>query len=189
MSKIAFKSNESGTATFTIEAPATNTNRIFELPDEAGKILTNATPGTVLQVVQGTTTTPVFVSTLNYTDTTLSASITPTSATSKILVLVSQNTGLERTGSDRNTIEYKILRNAVEIYNNPIILSFIGGVNPNNEIRLRGNIFSSVLDDPNTTTSITYKTQGRPTETSAGGRATFQIIDGVSSITLMEIAG
>ena len=41
MSKIAIKGNESGTATFTIEAPATNTDRIFELPDEAGKVLTD----------------------------------------------------------------------------------------------------------------------------------------------------
>ena len=42
MSKIAIKGNESGTATFTIEAPATNTDRTFELPDEAGKVLTDA---------------------------------------------------------------------------------------------------------------------------------------------------
>ena len=41
MSKISLKPALSGTATFTIEAPATNTDRIFELPDEAGKILTN----------------------------------------------------------------------------------------------------------------------------------------------------
>ena len=41
MSKIAITGNESGTATFTIEAPATNTDRIFELPDEAGKVLTD----------------------------------------------------------------------------------------------------------------------------------------------------
>ena len=41
MSKIAIKGNESGTATFTIEAPATNTNRVLELPDEAGKVLTD----------------------------------------------------------------------------------------------------------------------------------------------------
>ena len=40
MSKIAIKGNESGTATFTIEAPATNTDRTFSLPDEAGKVLT-----------------------------------------------------------------------------------------------------------------------------------------------------
>ena len=41
MSKISLKPASSGTATFTIEAPATNTDRIFELPDEAGKVLTD----------------------------------------------------------------------------------------------------------------------------------------------------
>ena len=41
MSKIAFKPNESGTGTFEIQAPATNTNRVLELPDEAGKVLTD----------------------------------------------------------------------------------------------------------------------------------------------------
>ena len=41
MSKIALKSAEAGTATFTIQAPATNTNRVLELPDEAGKVLTD----------------------------------------------------------------------------------------------------------------------------------------------------
>ena len=41
MSKISLKPASSGSATFTIEAPATNTDRIFELPDEAGKVLTD----------------------------------------------------------------------------------------------------------------------------------------------------
>ena len=39
MSKIAFKPNESGTATFEIQAPATNTNRTLTLPDSAGELL------------------------------------------------------------------------------------------------------------------------------------------------------
>ena len=41
MSKISLQPNASGTATFTIEAPATNTDRVLELPDEAGKVLTD----------------------------------------------------------------------------------------------------------------------------------------------------
>ena len=41
MSKIALKANDSGTGTFEIQVPATNTNRVLELPDEAGKILTD----------------------------------------------------------------------------------------------------------------------------------------------------
>ena len=41
MSKISLKANESGTGTFEIQAPATNTHRVLELPDEAGKVLTD----------------------------------------------------------------------------------------------------------------------------------------------------
>jgi hypothetical protein len=42
MSKIALTPNASGTGTFTIAAPNSNTNRTLTLPDEAGTVLTNA---------------------------------------------------------------------------------------------------------------------------------------------------
>jgi hypothetical protein len=43
LSKISLKGNTSGTGTFTIEAPASNSNRTFNLPDEAGTLVTSAT--------------------------------------------------------------------------------------------------------------------------------------------------
>jgi hypothetical protein len=42
MSKISLSGNPSGTATFTIESPATNTDRTLVLPDNAGTVLTSA---------------------------------------------------------------------------------------------------------------------------------------------------
>ena len=42
MSKIAIKGATTGTGTFTIESPATNTDRTLTLPDEAGTVLTSA---------------------------------------------------------------------------------------------------------------------------------------------------
>lgn len=45
MSKISFKPADTGTATFTIEAPATNTNRTIILPDTAGLIGINSQYG------------------------------------------------------------------------------------------------------------------------------------------------
>jgi len=41
MSKISLKPNDSGTGTFTLESPNSNTNRTLSLPDEAGTVLTN----------------------------------------------------------------------------------------------------------------------------------------------------
>ena len=42
MSKIAISGAATGTATFTIESPATNTNRTLTLPDDTGTIVTNS---------------------------------------------------------------------------------------------------------------------------------------------------
>ena len=42
MSNIAIKGATTGTGTFTIESPATNTDRTLTLPDEAGTVLTSA---------------------------------------------------------------------------------------------------------------------------------------------------
>jgi len=45
MSKIAISGASTGTATFTIESPATSTNRTLTLPDNTGTIITqNSTP-------------------------------------------------------------------------------------------------------------------------------------------------
>ena len=41
MSKISLQPNASGTGTFTLAAPNSNTNRTLTLPDEAGKVLTD----------------------------------------------------------------------------------------------------------------------------------------------------
>jgi len=42
MSKIALKPNDSGTGTFTLESPNSNTDRTFVLPDITGDLLTSA---------------------------------------------------------------------------------------------------------------------------------------------------
>ena len=41
MSNIAIKGNASGTGTFTVEAPNSNTDRTLVLPDEAGTVITS----------------------------------------------------------------------------------------------------------------------------------------------------
>jgi len=40
MSKISLKPNDSGTGTFTLAAPNSNTNRTLALPDETGTVAT-----------------------------------------------------------------------------------------------------------------------------------------------------
>jgi len=44
MSKLAIRGNDSGSGTFTIAAPNSDTDRTLTLPDEAGTVLTSGTP-------------------------------------------------------------------------------------------------------------------------------------------------
>ena len=48
MSKVAIQGNASGTGTFTIAAPNSNTDRTLTLPDEAGTVLTTTGDGSGL---------------------------------------------------------------------------------------------------------------------------------------------
>ena len=47
MSKVAIQGNASGTGTFTIAAPNSNTDRTLTLPDEAGTVITSGGSGNV----------------------------------------------------------------------------------------------------------------------------------------------
>ena len=47
MSKVAIKGADTGTGVFTLESPATNTDRTLVLPDEAGTVLVNGTTSNV----------------------------------------------------------------------------------------------------------------------------------------------
>ena len=59
MSNIAIKGATTGTGTFTIESPATNTDRTLTLPDEAGTVLTSAaTVSSVPAMIDSGTWTP-----------------------------------------------------------------------------------------------------------------------------------
>lgn len=99
MSKVKIEGNASGTGTFTIQAPNSNSDRVLSLPDSAGEILTDAgvpasalPAGSVLQV-KSTTKTDTWSSSLTagqHADVTgLNVSITPSSTSSKILLMVS----------------------------------------------------------------------------------------------------
>jgi hypothetical protein len=100
MSKIALSGNASGTGTFTIASPDSSTDRTLTLPDNSGTLLSNASTagfpaGSVLQVVSVAKTDTFSMTGTTFTNVTgLAASITPQSATSKILVLVAMTCGI-----------------------------------------------------------------------------------------------
>ena len=139
----------------------------------------NMPVGSVVQVVYGYTTTEVGSASSTFIDTTLTATITPKSATNKIAVFVAHNgcyTPASSTG-----LQVKIVRNSTGISNLAYFAAF-GSSNGSLDI---GTIAGDVLDSPATTSATTYKTQFAR----QGGSGTVYINNaGVqASIMLMEI--
>jgi hypothetical protein len=142
--------------------------------------------GKVLQVVMGNYTTPtVTVSSTTFTDTGMSASITPSATSSKILVLTSQPFYMYKSGAEM-AIGLKVLRGAT------VIADLSGGgdsgwyMNTNNGSRadMQGRVAFNYLDSPATTSSTTYKMQGA---TYGSGAVAFSNGSTPATIILLEI--
>ena len=138
--------------------------------------------GKVLQVVSATTTTSTTIATGTFTDTTLTASITPTLNTSKVLVLVSQRYQVSD-ASDAG-INWRLLRGATTIGTTSGSGSQYQYIRAAGSTTVNTYLYAnhSFLDSPATTSATTYKTQG-----STASSAIFQADTGLSSIILMEI--
>ena len=71
--------------------------------------------GAVLQVVYGSTSTPATNNTGTYADTGLTATITPKSTTSKILVMVCVNGGDKSSANVANALQVQVVRGATSL--------------------------------------------------------------------------
>ena len=154
--------------------------------------------GAILQVVQGTPKTDTFSTTSgSYVDVTgLSVSITPTSASSKILVLFQIN-GSQNVGAGRASL--KLLRGSTVINAGDVAGSrtpALGGFSSSDQSIPSTPVSGSFLDSPATTSSTTYKIQ--LAMTAGAGSAYINLtsqdsdnsnqIRMASTITVMEIA-
>ena len=187
MSKVIIAGDASGTGTFTISAPNGNTDRVLSLPDEAGTVLTTAgvpasamPAGSVIQVVQGTTINQTSTTSTSYVTTTLGASITPSSTSSKILVLITTS---YTQGQANYGAFFTVFKNGSDL------ISSTGFGNwYNNSGVYRGGIVLSYLDSPATTSSTTYAL-GIKSESASYTVSTPSQSGALGVITLMEIAG
>ena len=137
--------------------------------------------GTVLQVVSGTTQVQAQnSSTDTYADMNLSLSITPTSSTSKILVITSQ---AGNTVGNVDKVTVRLMRNTTEVYK--YMQQVVNNLGTSDHRAITYDI--SYLDSPSTTSSVTYKPQFK--KQSGGGRLDVQKDNTNGHITLIEIAG
>tara|TARA_R100000808_G_C2138781_1_gene146743 strand:- start:672 stop:1652 length:981 start_codon:yes stop_codon:yes gene_type:complete len=143
-----------GTSAITSISPSTSGNVLTS----NGSTWSSAAPaggGKMLQVVSATTTTSTQTSSTSYVDATnLTATITPSAATSKILILLSVSVFTDP--DNRAVGEFKFVRTiggtAADVSN-----SVFSGISHN--ARQNGNHFLMVLDSPSTTSAATYKVQ------------------------------
>jgi len=143
--------------------------------------------GKILQVVQGTHTTPVSNSTSTYADTGLTASITPISTSNKILVLVNQSYLIQNTTASQAGGAIRLMRDTTVISGGverfELYFRVVGDTNRS----LYGRQTINFLDTPSSTSALTYTTQlaryvsGDSISTSPSNME--------ASIILMEVAG
>jgi hypothetical protein len=140
--------------------------------------------GKVLQVIQGTSSTSTSNNTTTYADSSLSASITPSSTSNKILVLITQKFFLATGTSDRGSIKIKLLRGSTNIWEDTEFYLQTTGISG----EIDRFVSMNYLDSPSTTSSTTYKTQFAINSTATNKIAYAQYGSMPSYLTLIEIA-
>jgi len=175
----------------TLQEPAVAGTTVLDLPAVSGTILTTGSSGqsipkaalptgSVLQVVQATTATAVSTTSTSFVTTGFSATITPTSATSKILIMGSV---IIRCPTGSNNYQHTIYRGATNIAPNTSRGFIQCRGSPSGEPDMTPAF--QYLDSPSTTSSTTYtwyhKSEG-------GVTSWFAIDNSFAQLTLLEIA-
>jgi hypothetical protein len=138
-----------------------------------------ASTGKVVQIVYGSTGSEKVSSSSSYVDTNLTATITPTSASNKVLVMVTHGSNQKETSNTAMGI--RLFRGATQIAT-PIAS---GGKNAASDRQEFGSIAINFLDEPATTSATTYKTQFNSQNNSA--QVILQLDGTLSTMILMEV--
>jgi hypothetical protein len=143
--------------------------------------------GKILQVVSTVKVDTFFSTSTSFTDITgMSVSITPSSATSKVLVFLNLYTSFNGAGD----VLVNLVRDSTAISQSTGATNnttMYGQVDSNNGI---ANATSVFLDSPATTSATTYKAQMRVTSSTGwiNRRASDTTFGATSTITVMEVA-
>jgi hypothetical protein len=181
----------------TLQEPAIAGSTVLTLPAVSGTVLTTGSSGqsipkaalptgSILQVVQAEYSTSTSTTSGTFTDSGLTASITPTSSTSKILVLINQQIRVNKSGAADTGYGLRILRGATAIFSRDDSATaqyYTTQAGTSADLRFPNTMI--YLDSPATTSSTTYKTQINSFNTST---VAAQHGSQPSTITLMEIA-
>ena len=137
--------------------------------------------GKVLQVVNATYSTEFSTTSTTYADTGLTASITPSNTSSKVLVLVDQAGTGNNSGANAQYFLSRLMRGATQL----TTIELLGGYNSGSSSTIVNASSMCYLDTPSTTSSTTYKIQMKTSGAGQDMRA--QWGGATSTITLLEI--
>lgn len=138
--------------------------------------------GAILQVVNFSTNTQTNSSVTTYADTAITATITPQSASSKVLILVDCAGVYKSSGNVNNGVGLRLLRGATSILQFATSAAYTGTT--------LANIVSAAccyLDSPATTSATTYKVQIANPQVAAATVSVNQD-NPYSTITLLEVS-
>jgi hypothetical protein len=138
--------------------------------------------GKILQVVQATYSTAESTTSSSYVDTSLTATITPSSGTSKVLVLCNGSSYADRTGTSTGIGEHAIERGGSQIYQSATTGYADGAGSASRSLYVSFTL--SYLDSPATTSATTYTLQHK----SSTGTITTFYNNYTGSLILMEVS-
>ena len=134
----------------------------------------------ILQVVQSTYSSYTLHNNTTYNDTGLSATITPSATSSKILVLAFNNGTVKGAEASGNALNLQLLRGSTQIQEvQNLHLSATS-------LLMVGTCHVQILDSPNTTSAVTYKMQGKNSVSSSTVGTQFGST--TSTMVLMEVS-
>ena len=143
-------------------------------------------PGKILQVVQGSTTTPTSTTSGTYQASGVSVSITPSSTSSKIILVVNISIQVAATPGGSSEMYLGLFRDSTNIKES-IFGLITSGVSAN-PLSFDTAATLSILDTPATTSAIDYNVQYR-TDGLANRTARVQYNSDLGTIVAMEVAG
>ena len=149
--------------------------------DFSAATVTGITTGKILQTIFATNSGPTSTTSSTYSDTNTTATITPSSATSKVLVTVHQN-GVSKANASGSGASIRLMRDATVLSLPGISVAYT----QNTDTNYVGSVSTSYLDAPATTSAIVYKTQFMSGDNS--GYVGVQESSAASTIILQEIA-
>ena len=142
-----------------------------------------AAGGKIAQVVSGTITTATSTSSTSFVDATnFNLSITPTNASSKVLVMIMACMGGAYSGDNSGQFDIQLLRNSTSILAPGRNNWYENGTSDSKIFRT--TVPLTYLDSPATTSATTYKLQIR---NQFGGSVNVNNSSNTSTITLMEV--